>query len=588
MIVKKLSDVSGGNFPGVAYNENKVASGIALLMSMQNVSEELRHKVEILHEAGLDCSGEIEKYLKEQSKTFGNTRTTRFQFHVSASVKGKLMSAEELTDFAKELMQQAGYGCQPYFVYFHNDTDNNHIHIVSTRIKPNGFPISDHQDYRRLNTCANRILSHDIKKDIEGILDYDYETEGQFANIIRSYGYKFEKTDKDYRLFKAGGDAGEINIDDYLNHLHTNKDDIKRKERATQLRAIIRKYQAEIAEGKYGNEDSNTKADGKNRKKRPVKPKSNPDIKKILDDNGNTLSQEQQKQIERILSILKSKFGIDVYFQKDRNGQVRGYGIVDHSKKMAFDGSKVMKLSDLIDFTQKAQKKPAQTNIYKELFTPEIISTPRGWFVRIKTNDGSYLEKEISGKQFVWYDKSKPEDKEEIAYRIAATMFSKEILSEYLKLHPVSDWNKRLEAVNAVKNREGGFSIRIVMKDGYTLPLIRMKDDECRLYRSMSKEEVPAFIRHLALNYLNEEDAMLIIKRLKEEINTKTGTLQLPLRERDYSPEIVTIFSNGLSTVLSSLNVSTASSGYNREWEVGNRKKYDTTDDQNSGKEYKY
>ena len=249
---------------------------------------------------------------------------------------------------------------------------------------------------------------------------------------------------------------------------------------------------------------------------------------------------------------------------------------------MALDGSKVLKLFDLIDFTQKTQKKATPIYIYKVLFTPEIIATPRGWFVRIRTNDAQNLEKEISGKQFVWYDKSKPEDKEEVAYRIAATMFSKEILADYLKSHPVSEWNNRLDSVNAIKNRDGGFSIRVVMKDGYTLPLIRMKDDEWRLYRNMSKEEVPAFIRQLALNYLNEEDAKVIIKRLKEETNTKTGTLQLPLKEREYSPEVITIFSNGLSAVLSSLNVSPTSSGYNREWEVGNRKKYDTTDDQDS------
>ena len=127
------------------------------------------------------------------------------------------------------------------------------------------------------------------------------------------------------------------------------------------------------------------------------------------------------------------------------------------------------------------------------------------------------------------------------------------------------------------------FSIRVVMKDGYTLPLIRMTDDECRLYRSMSKEDIPNILHQIALNYLNMEDAKVIIKRLKEETHAKTGTLQLPLRERDYSPEIVTIFSNGLSTVLSSLNVSTASSGYNREWEVGKRKKYDSTYNQDSG-----
>lgn len=581
MIIKKLSDMSGGNFPGVGYNEKKVSSGVALLMTMQNVSEELRHKVEILHEAGLDCSGEIERYLKEQSRTFGNTRTTRFQFHISASVKGKLMSAEELTDFAKELMQQAGYGSQPYFVYFHNDTDNNHIHIVSTRIKPNGFPISDHQDYRRLNACTNRILAHDINIDIERILGYDYETEGQFANIIRSYGYKFEKTGNGYRLFKAGGDAGEIGSKEFQQHLSNGNP--YRKERTTQLRAIIRKYQAEIAEGKYGNGESNTKTDGKNSNKRPVKPKSNPDIKKILDNNGNPLSQEQQKQIETLLGILKSKFGIVVYFQKDKNGQVRGYGIVDHSQKMAFDGSKVLKLFDLIDFTQKEQKKQTPTDIYKDLFTPEIITTSRGWFVRIRTNDGSNLEKEISGKQFVWYDKSKPEDKEEVSYRIAATIFSKEILSEYLNSLPVSDWNNRLDSVNAIKNREGGFNIRVVMKDSFTLPLIRMTDEECRLYKSMSEEDKPNFLRQLAMNYLNEEDAKLIIRRLKEETNTKIGTLQLPLREMDYSPEVVTLFSNGLSTVLSSLNVSPISSGYNREWEVGNRKKYYTTDNQDYG-----
>lgn len=67
-------------------------------------------------------------------------------------------------------------------------------------------------------------------------------------------------------------------------------------------------------------------------------------------------------------------------------------------------------------------------------------------------------------------------------------MFSKEILAEYLKLYPVSDWNNRLDSVNAIKNRDGGFSIRVVNKNGYTLPLIRMTDDECRLYRSMSKK----------------------------------------------------------------------------------------------------
>ena len=75
MIVKKLGMVSGGGFPGAGYNERKVAEGVARLMAMENVDAAMRHKVELLHEAGFDCAGEIEKYLKERSRTYGNTKT---------------------------------------------------------------------------------------------------------------------------------------------------------------------------------------------------------------------------------------------------------------------------------------------------------------------------------------------------------------------------------------------------------------------------------------------------------------------------------------------------------------------------------
>lgn len=45
---------------------------------------------------------------------------------------------------------------------------------------------------------------------------------------------------------------------------------------------------------------------------------------------------------------LRSKFGIAVHFQKDKNDIVRGYGIVDHNNKVALNGSEVMKLADII------------------------------------------------------------------------------------------------------------------------------------------------------------------------------------------------------------------------------------------------
>ncbi len=442
MIVKKLNDVSGGGFPGARYNEKKIADGVASLMAMENVSEALRHNVETLHRFGLDASAEVERYLKESSKTYGNTKTTRFQFHVSASVKGRAMSPEELTDFARELMVGMGYARQPYFVYAHYDTGNNHVHILSTRIKPNGYAISDHQDRRRLNECANRILSPDIEKDIDRILGYDYETEGQFANIVKTHGYKIEKSLDGYRLFKCGGDAGNIAIGDILNRITKNSP--KRKDRATQLRSIIRKYKSEIAEGKCQNVDNVKVSKGKKRK--PVKAKLNTDIRKILDNHGKPLSEENCQRIQTLIDVLKTKFGIDISFQKDKDGRVRGYSIIDHAEKIAFDGSKVMKLSELIDFAIIPQREPSPLDVYRDLFTVEVGKDSRGNYMLINVKDGSMYRKPISPRQYAWYNGVKDDEREDVGLTIAATMFSEEILTEYLIRYPIHNHQERIKA----------------------------------------------------------------------------------------------------------------------------------------------
>lgn len=419
MIVKKLGMVSGGGFPGAGYNERKVAEGVARLMAMENVDAAMRHKVELLHEAGFDCAGEIERYLKERSRTYGNTKTTRFQFHIAASVKGQVMSADELTDFARQLMAEAGYGRQPYFVYFHHDTDNNHVHILSTRIQPNGFPIPDHHDYASLNAAANRILSADINRDIQRMFSYSYLTEGQFANIIRYHGYKFEHVKDGYVLFRGDVKAATIPLSEIDRHISQEND--SRKERAKQLRTIIRKYKAEIADGKAQNVE-NVKGH-KGQKKKYVRRKANPDIRKIKGSNGKTLSQEGQRCLSDLLDILRTKFGIDIHFQKDRNGNIRGYGIVDYNRKIALDGSKVMRLSELIDFAQKQECKASPLDIYRDLFSMEIRKSGMDGIMTIRLFDGSEHTRKMLARQSAWYFNSPESEREDVAIRIAATMF---------------------------------------------------------------------------------------------------------------------------------------------------------------------
>lgn len=580
MIVKKLSMVSGGGFPGAGYNEHKVADGVARLMAMENVDAAMRHKVELLHEAGFDCAGEIEKYLKERSRRYGNTKTTRFQFHIAASVKGQVMSADELTDFARQLMAEAGYGRQPYFVYYHHDTDNNHVHILSTRIQPNGFPITDHHDYARLNAAANRILSADINRNIQRMFSYSYLTEGQFANIIRSHGYKFERVEDNYVLFRGGVKAATIPLSEIERHI--SQENETRKERPKQLRAIIRKYKAEIAEGKVQNVE-NVKGH-KGQKKKFVRRKVSPDIRKIKGSNGKTLSQEEQRHLSDLLDILKAKFGIDIHFQKDRSGEIRGYGIVDHNRKMAFDGSKVIKLSELIDFAQKQERKATPFDIYRDLFSMEVRKSGMDGIMSIRLFDGSDYTRTMSPRQSAWYFNSPESEREDVAIRIAATMFSTEIFESVLLKYPVSDISSRIGSVNIIKMRNGGRAIRVVSSDGFSATY-QMTTEELRCHTQLQDESANGYPRQLAILRITHEDATELTNRIKELTAKSTGSMTLPFRQSDYTPEQAKAFTAHQSTVLSHLMPCDTSSTHsaNREWEVGKQSRYDHIDTQQSG-----
>ena len=580
MIVKKLGMVSGGGFPGAGYNERKVAEGVARLMVMENVDAAMRHKVELLHEAGFDCAGEIEKYLKERSRTYGNTKTTRFQFHIAASVKGQVMSADELTDFARQLMAEVGYGKQPYFVYCHHDTDNNHVHILSTRIQPNGFPIPDHHDYARLNAAANRILSADTNRDIQRMFSYGYLTEGQFANIIRSYGYKFERVDDSYVLFRGGVKAATIQLSEIDRHI--SKENDTWKERAKQLCAIISKYKDRIADGKVQNVE-NVKGH-KGQKKKYVRRKVNPDIRKIKGSNGKTLSQEEQRYLSVLLDILKTKFGIDIHFQKDRNGDVRGYGIVDHNRKMAIDGSKVMKLSELIDFAQKQERKASPLDIYRDLFSVEVRKSGMDGIMSIRLFDGSEHTRTMSPRQSAWYFSSPECEREDVAIRIAATMFSTEIFESVLLKHPVSNIGARIGSVNMIKMREGGRAIRVVSADGFSVTY-SMSADELRCHARLQGEDANGYLRQLAILRITHQDATELTNRIKELTAKSTGSITLPLRPSDYTPEQAKAFTYHQCAVLTRLMPHDTSSTHstNREWEVGKQSHYDHIDNQQSG-----
>lgn len=67
-------------------------------------------------------------------------------------------------------MREYGMGKQPYFVYFHRDTENNHVHILTTRVTAKGRLISDHYDYHRFNAALNCVVKETSKMTSDGCL----------------------------------------------------------------------------------------------------------------------------------------------------------------------------------------------------------------------------------------------------------------------------------------------------------------------------------------------------------------------------------------------------------------------------------
>ena len=131
MIVKILS--SARNFEGIDYSERKNDQGRSELLKTGNL-EALEHLPEI-------TKADYVSYMRMICDA--NPKVKNRQFHAIISTKGNQHSPEELTIMAEKYLKAMGYGSNPYLIYFHNDTENNHVHMVSTRVDKQGNKVDE-------------------------------------------------------------------------------------------------------------------------------------------------------------------------------------------------------------------------------------------------------------------------------------------------------------------------------------------------------------------------------------------------------------------------------------------------------------
>ena len=638
MIIKKLKQVSGGVFPGAAYNETKVEQGVADFAGAANVDGNFLLVLNMLHEAGVNCAHEVEQYLQDHSNTFGNSKSTRLQFHYALSVKGREKSKEQLVEIARQLMKEFGAEHNPYFIYFHRDTDNNHVHILGTRVKPNGTLLSDHQDFRRLNECLNRIVQKDQFQDMNELLSYSFQTEGQLMNIIREFGFTTgeNKEEPDKVIFYHGGaEAFKANLADLTARNAVSKDDRKKMERredaSRQLKAIFFKYREQSLMLSGTKDESQKKVGRAKNRKDLMKPDGQlkSDIARLTDASGKRLGKAEQQQLLWFLQQLRSKFGVSIIFQKDRNGAIRGYGIVDHTRKIALNGSEVMKLADIVDFREQrlpqahaqsrarvqlqarpqvqSQAQPARPkekqpyqlkeehhyqrmtilDVYRDLFTVQV-GTVNGRHVVRMTMEGRTYDHDISDKQVAWYRSTKNDEyREDIAIHFAAFYFHKEIYEAYRKRlieerikNGEPAWQIPYDKVRLYKLMNGRWQLAIDV--GHMPVKFTLTEEEGRMCNRVGDvpKEREALKCRLVKEYVLREETEAIADHYQYN---KVGIR--PEQGKDGfvgTMNFVQQHSALMHRLQSVLSVNATSMGHNREYEVGGRSRWEDIDDERS------
>ena len=376
MIVKILGSASS-NFHGVQYNDKKVEKGSGELMLMKNFPSFINEN---------SSQEEVKNYLKSISK---NEKVKKPQFHAVISTKFQQHSKEELTKVAEDFMQEMGYGNQPFIVVFHNDTENNHVHIVSTRVdKSTGKKLND--SYEKLKAqkaminIKERIYDKSNEEIINNLLNYKMSSLKQLEILMERNGFKLVKNKNDENaldILKNGVREKTI----YGNQLIFSN--VKNDNRGKQIKAILNKYK-ELYSNKV------------------FKVEERRHLEKMLPEEKQ--KEEWKPKIEfesELQKKLKEVFGIDVIFHHKDELHPFGYTLIDHKTGTIYKGSEILKMNNLFEFTSEVMDKKLFESLKDYNLSDEISKQ-----VLIE-----YLKHQNLGnepKDFMLFEKKKRKNKE--------------------------------------------------------------------------------------------------------------------------------------------------------------------------------
>jgi hypothetical protein len=203
-----------------------------------------------------------------------------------------------------------GYDKQPYLIIFHKDSANNHVHIVSTRVKQDGKKIKDSYEQIKAQQQMQIVMGmdpkHNAETDTAKALTYRVNTKAQFLMVLESMGYSHKEDNGSLLLFKYGKQPGAITMTDIEKRIDAELQD---EARQRQLTAWFHKYA-----GLY----------------------------------DTALTKSRGKYCSPFLAFLKEKMGVELLFHASGDKPPYGYTVIDHAQRNVFKGGEIMALKELL------------------------------------------------------------------------------------------------------------------------------------------------------------------------------------------------------------------------------------------------
>ncbi|KFC20739.1 relaxase/mobilization nuclease domain-containing protein [Chryseobacterium sp. FH1] len=324
-MIVKIINPAGSSFPAVNYNDKKIDKGTGELMLMKNFPSFINRS---------SSKKQVRSYLRAIS--IGNNKILKPQFHAMISTKFQEHSKEELTKIAGDFMDEMKYGEQPFIVVFHKDTDNNHVHIVSTRVdKQTGKKINDSYEklkaQKALSVTMEKLYGQKPEEELEKLLNYKISSLSQLETLLGRNGYRIGKNTNDenfLNILKNGVTQKTIRGDQIV------FDNSKNDKRAKQIKAIVCKYKELYSTKVFKVED--------NRQQQSMLPKEN------LQNNDLRVKITFESEIQK---KMKDVFGIDMVFHNKEDKNPFGYTVIDHKTGKLYKGSDILKMDEVFELT---------------------------------------------------------------------------------------------------------------------------------------------------------------------------------------------------------------------------------------------